>query len=816
MNRFVLAPFVLGILLVCGCWRAQPANGTDTDPTTGSPVGARIETPAAAPPRPTDAGQTVRPVVFAHDPSNSRALSVPAGSDMVTNGRNLQAAIDNALPGDVIELDAGGIYLGPILCRGKLPASQNTGPAITIRTRDFDQLHGHPAGKRVTPADAKDMAVILAPGSKGEPSLRPGVDGGIWIDNDGTKGEPTGKGYGFWTLMGLEIRRASPNRGSVHGLLVIGNNDAALDSAQDFLDKVPHDILIDRCYIHGLEEDVGEQMVPGYAQRGITVAGRNVTIDSCDIREISSPAVCDGQGIYIVNTPGPVTINNCAISAEHENLLVGGDTSKIQLEAVLTRDPEWIHPGTNVTFSPSAMRGVLGTGQSWAILYNSWLGLDDGTPGNQEFVRVLSTTGSTFTVARVTKPHDGRQKPFAILAAHAGGTPQEPNTPSLGMDLVPAHLTITNNTFEKPLKYNNAEPQAPWRKGQNYVGKYWYAKNLLELKAGSFVTIKDNIFQNNWYGSDQYGFAILFTPRGRSPNPAPGQGFFQGGPWTTVDNVTFTHNIVRHCWSGIQILACDQNGDTGGTQLVHDVLISQNVFDDMGDGNRWAFPKPQYERNPPADRPVWFHILTGKLGGDPGNYPSGERIPPGGTNESLGGTDKVWITHNTFAYGQFVSGKAHIGNGKCLSLGGVGTGTGFHTNFRFNDNICAVGSHGIFNEDTGGEANFPGRDGQPGMYSKNSGCPGGQFLRNVLYGGRDKIYQAGWLSPDGPNRADTDTNYYPSNVADVGFVDFGDGNVDGNLGPLTSVKAYTKLRLDSRSKYLKAGSDGTRPGASSD
>src|SRR5439155_16905911 len=130
--------------------------------------------------------------------------------------------------------------------------------------------------------------------------------------------------------------------------------------------------------------------------------------------------------------------------------------------------------------------------------------------------------------------------PFTLTAAYAStDQPTGPLIPNTGMDLVPAHYTFTNNLFEKPQKYNRSDPNGAWRKpGEAYSGTFWFSKNQFELKSGQFFTIKNNIFQNTWYGVDQYGFGVLFTPRGRSPWYAPGGwNDFQGGPWTGVNNI---------------------------------------------------------------------------------------------------------------------------------------------------------------------------------------------------------------------------------------------------------------------------------------
>ena len=86
---------------------------------------------------------------------------------------------------------------------------------------------------------------------------------------------------------------------------------------------------------------------------------------------------------------------------------------------------------------------------------------------------------------------------------------------------VPSDISILGNHFAKPLA---------WRSAGN-----WTIKNILELKNARRVLIRGNLLEYNWPES-QNGFAILFTVRNQEGT----------APWSTVEDVTFIHNIVRH------------------------------------------------------------------------------------------------------------------------------------------------------------------------------------------------------------------------------------------------------------------------------
>ena len=87
--------------------------------------------------------------LFLPRPSAAATISVPAGG-------NLQAAIDAAKPGDVIELAAGATFDGPFKLRAK--AGMSATSRITIRSVMSSGLPA--AGVRITPAAAPLLANI--------------------------------------------------------------------------------------------------------------------------------------------------------------------------------------------------------------------------------------------------------------------------------------------------------------------------------------------------------------------------------------------------------------------------------------------------------------------------------------------------------------------------------------------------------------------------------------------------------------------------------------------------------------------------------
>ena len=148
-------------------------------------------------------------------------ISVPAGG-------NLQAALNAASPGDVIVLEAGATYLAP--SDGLvLPYKPGSG-WITIQTSNLAGLP--PEGARVNPSlHSSSMPKILA------------RDAGPAVVAATRAGEGAPHHY---RLVGIEIALA-PSVTLNFGLVRFGESN----SVQSSLAAVPHDLIIDRCYIHG-------------------------------------------------------------------------------------------------------------------------------------------------------------------------------------------------------------------------------------------------------------------------------------------------------------------------------------------------------------------------------------------------------------------------------------------------------------------------------------------------------------------------------------------------------------------------------------
>ena len=209
------------------------------------------------------------------------AATARAGTITVAAGGNLQQAINSAQPGDTIVLEAGATFTGNFVLPSK-PGSD----WITIRTADNIGLPGD--GERVTPAHDPLLARIRS--------------------GNGSAAIATAAGAHHWRLMLLEVLANVNGAGDI---IMLGDGTRAQSTPA----QIPHDLAIDRLYLHG-DPDKGQK-------RGISLNSAATVITGSYIDEIKAVGQ-DSQAICGWNGPGPYTIANNYLEAAGENLMFGG------------------------------------------------------------------------------------------------------------------------------------------------------------------------------------------------------------------------------------------------------------------------------------------------------------------------------------------------------------------------------------------------------------------------------------------------------------------------------------------------------------
>ena len=215
-----------------------------------------------------------------YKPPSGRTIAVAGGDD-------LQAALNAAQPGDVIALAPGALFLGNFT----LPKKSGAG-WIIVRSAVPDAKLPAP-GTRVTPASGPVMPKIVSPDS-----------------NPAVQTAPGAKQYRF---IGVEFTAAKSVK-MIYSIVAFGG-----DQKSDT--ETPHDLILDRCYIHG-HADLN-------SRRGVLLNSAASAVIDSHVSEIHA-AGYDSQAILGYNGRGPFKIVNNFLEGAAENIMFGGADPAIQ------------------------------------------------------------------------------------------------------------------------------------------------------------------------------------------------------------------------------------------------------------------------------------------------------------------------------------------------------------------------------------------------------------------------------------------------------------------------------------------------------
>ena len=151
----------------------------------------------------------------------------PVGRDYT----DLQVAINAAQPGSILVLDAGATFNGSFT----LPYKSGDGWIVITSSH----LH-------LLPEQESRIAPDAPTGNVQYPTQKDAMPRIVTTNLSGLPCFKTQAAAHHYRLVGLEISVA-PSVINSYGLVFFGNGSAA----QNTLDEVPHDLIIDRCFIHG-------------------------------------------------------------------------------------------------------------------------------------------------------------------------------------------------------------------------------------------------------------------------------------------------------------------------------------------------------------------------------------------------------------------------------------------------------------------------------------------------------------------------------------------------------------------------------------
>lgn len=432
-------------------------------------------------------------------PTYAATIAVPPGGD-------LQAALNQAQPGDRIELAAGVTYTGNFVLPVKVGDA-----SILVTSAASVRLFPAP-GVRIDPSYAPALAKIVSPNTS--PAML----------------APFGSHH--FRFENVEITTTYATTAATnYGLVTLGQNLTGLDAST--VADLPHDFVFDRVYLHGTPT--------GNVRRGITMNAASVTVQEsyvADIHEVGA----DSQALAAWNGSGPITITNNYLEAAGENVLFGGADPRIP-NAV----PSDITVRGNTFFKP--LRWKVGdpsyAGIHWSIknlfelknaqrvriegnlFENSWL---DGQVGWAILLTPRNQDGSApwSVVQDVTIQHN--------IIRHVGGGVQLLGHDDIHPSLPLKNVTIHNNLWSD---INTRLGETGWFMVLNLgVTNLTVTHNTIADHAGGALIAFDGSPSTNFVYNDNlaphglYGFKGSGTSIGGNTFP------------TYIPGATFLHNVL--------------------------------------------------------------------------------------------------------------------------------------------------------------------------------------------------------------------------------------------------------------------------------
>lgn len=445
----------------------------------------------------------------------------------VNAGGSVQAAIDQAVPGDAIVLQAGATFTGPIRLRNKAGSGW-----ITIRSSAESQL---PAGQRVTPAQASLMPKIVTTGA--------------WAALE------TDAGAHHYRIVGVEFAVASGVQTN-YGVVTLGRGD------ETDLSQLPRDIVFERVYVHGQRT--------GNVRRGLSLnSARTAVIDSYvnEIHEVGA----DTQAIGIWNGPGPFKIVNNHLEAAGENILIGGVDPRIQYlvpsdieirRNTLYKPLTWRQGDPSYAGTPWTVKNIFELKNAQRVLVqgnhfeHNWAAAQNGfsillTVRNQQGTApwsvVQDVTFDSNLVQRVAAA-------FNILGRDDTATSQPTR-----------RIRITNNLF--------IDVSSRWGgNGRLFqvldgVSDLWIEHNTA-VQAGEFIYASGApsygfVFRNNLVNGAGYGMAgdgTFGSPKGTLTNYFPGGQFLGNGIVAAVASLYPAGNLFPVSFDAVAFIGAS-SGD---------------------------------------------------------------------------------------------------------------------------------------------------------------------------------------------------------------------------------------------------------------
>lgn len=236
--------------------------------------------------------------------------TLPACTTTVATSSALQPAINAASSGSTICTPAGATWIG------HWTFSASNAAYVTVRSTEAHLITG-----RASESDASHMTKFVSPDTV--PALT--------VKQNASR----------WRFVGLEMTTQSTGGGNF--IFRVGASGSSQGVSCSSFSCIPHHIVIDRCWIHGvtLTQRDGAQ-----TQAGINLDAEYAIVMNSRINEIHDRDG-DNQAIAWAFTRGPIIIQNNFLEAGGENVMPGGSdppVAHIPSNIVIRGNHFWKNP----------------------------------------------------------------------------------------------------------------------------------------------------------------------------------------------------------------------------------------------------------------------------------------------------------------------------------------------------------------------------------------------------------------------------------------------------------------------------------------
>jgi hypothetical protein len=381
------------------------------------------------------------------------------GTITVKAGGDVQSAINRARPGDTILLEAGATFRGAL----KLPNKPGTSEFITIRSSAPDNQ-------------------LPAPGERLDPWRFGSVLPKIISDEVGEAAVTATGGAHHFRFIAIEFGPTPKGQGNI---IALGTSE------EKKITDLPHDIELDRVYVHGNPAD-GQR-------RGVALNGRNIRIINSYFADFKRKGE-ESQAIAGWAGDGPFEISNNYLEAAAQGILFGGAAGELKLipsDIVIrgnhfNKPLQWRQEGWDVKnqFELKNARRVIVDGN---LMTNNWA---KGQNGTAVLFTVRDDIGPAATIEDIEFVNNivrGAGGAISVFGGEGSGGHR---------------LTIRNNVFED---INGGK----WGgDGQFMLSTQWdglIIESNTILQTGSIskaygIPITGFVFRNNIVMHNAYGF----------------------------------------------------------------------------------------------------------------------------------------------------------------------------------------------------------------------------------------------------------------------------------------------------------------------